>query len=230
MDEFQLIKKLADKPLRTESEMEMVEIFVMAYNEHDLVADITGRMIKYANYPFKLTVINNVAQNAPINTSKIWNHLIKGSVCDYVGIFDSDVFFQDNWLKRMMESFKNPQIELVVPVLDNTSSPQARATQEGVYGSIEPLREILTGQAVIYRKSIFQKYGYFDERFLLYGQDSEWGYRFRKMGGRGEIRKDVFCHHIGGASLNKLAEDLKDEYNPSVEREYARKLFKYLQK
>ena len=56
MEEFQHIKKLADLPLKTESEMGMVEIFVMAYNEHELVADITGRMIKYANYPFKLTV------------------------------------------------------------------------------------------------------------------------------------------------------------------------------
>ena len=230
MEEFSKIKQLADKPLKTESEMGMVEIFVMAYNEHELVADIVGRMIKYANYPFKLTVINNIVQNAPINTSKIWNYLIKNSTCDYVGIFDSDVFFQQDWLKRMMESFKKLEIDLVVPVLDNTSSPQAKATVEGKLGDIEPLKEILTGQAVIYRKSIFKKYGYFDERFLLYGQDSEWGYRFRKMGGKGEIRKDVFCHHIGGGSLNKLAEDLKDIYNPSVEREYARKLFQYLQK
>lgn len=230
MEEFKQIKKLADRPLKTESEMGMVELVIMAYNEHDMVADVIGRMVKYANYPFKLTVLNNIEQITPINFSKVWNKMIKETKCDYIGFFDSDVFVQQDWLKRMMESFKKAEIDLVLPVLDNTSSPQAVASQEAPYPSTEPLREILTGQMAIYRRSLFDEIGYFDERFLLYGQDSEFGHRFLKKGRKGEIRRDVFVHHIGSVSLGKFAKENKHLYNPSVEREYARELFIHLTK
>jgi cellulose synthase/poly-beta-1,6-N-acetylglucosamine synthase-like glycosyltransferase len=228
MEKFEKIKQLADRPLKTEAEMGMVELVIMAYNEHDMVADVVGHMIKNANYPFKLTVLNNISQITPINFSRVWNKMINETTCDFIGFFDSDVFFQPDWLKRMMESFNDPEIELVVPVLDNTSSPQARAVKEASYPSFEPLREVVTGQAVIYRRSTFEKHGLFDERFLLYGQDSEWGVRFKKNGGKGLVRKDVFCHHIGSVSLKKFAEDNKDLYDASLEREYARLLFRHL--
>lgn len=230
MEEFRQIKELADRPLKTEKEMKMVELVIMAFNEHDMVADVVGRMIKYANYPFKLTVLNNISQITPINFSRVWNKVIRETKCDYVGFFDSDVFFEQDWLKRMMESFENDEIDLVVPVLDNTSSPQAKASKASVYPSTEPLTALLTAQVAIYRVSLFDKIGFFDERFLLYGQDSEFGHRFLKKKCKGEIRRDVFVHHIGSVSLGKFAEDHKHEYNPSVEREYARNLYQYLTK
>lgn len=228
MDEFTKIKQLADRPLKTEKEMKMVELVIMAYNEHDMVAQVVGEMIKHANYPFKLTVLNNIAQITPINFSKVWNKMINETNCDFIGFFDSDVFFQKDWLKRIMETFEDKTVDLVVPVLDNTSSPQAKATKEAPYPSTEVLNQIVTGQAVVYRRATFEKFGLFDERFLLYGQDSEWGARFKRMGGKGIVRRDVFCHHIGSVSLKKFAEDNKDLYDSSVEREYARRLFKHL--
>lgn len=228
MQEFHHIKKLADRPLRTESEMGMVELVIMAYNEHDMVAQVIGEMVKHANYPFKLTVLNNIDQITPINFSRVWNKMIRETTCDFIGFFDSDVFVQEDWLKRMMESFEKPEIMLVVPVLDNTSSPQAKALSAAAYPSTEPLKVVLTGQMVIYRKTVFDTLGLFDERFLLYGQDSEWGHRFLRSGLEGIIRKDVFVHHIGSVSLKKFAEDHGHEYDAQLEREYARNLYKYL--
>lgn len=230
IEEMKKIKGMAARPLKTEHEMGMVELVIMAYNEHELVAEVVGKMIQHANYPFKLTVLNNIDQITPINFSRVWNKMIQETTCDFIGFFDSDVFFQKDWLKRMMESFEDPQVDLVVPVLDNTSSPQARATEEMAYPNFERLNQIVTGQAVIYRKTVFEKFGYFEERFLLYGQDSEWGHRFLKGKGVGHVRRDVFVHHLGSASLTKFAEDNKHLYNQSIEREYARNLFTYLTK
>lgn len=229
-EDFKKIKDLADRPLKTESEMKMVELVVLLYNEHEMACDVVRDLVRYANYPFKLTVINNTHQIVPINFSKIWNKLIRETKCDYICFMDSDVFVQQDWLKRMMESFEDPSVDLVVPVLDKTSSNQAKATSAAPYGRTEVLNEIYAAQIAIYRKSLFDAIGFFHEGFLLYGQDSEFGHRFLKKGRRGIVRKDVFVHHIGSYSINKFnKEELKD-YNASVEREYARNLFKYLTK
>lgn len=229
-EELKKIKELAARPLKTESEMGMVELVVMLYNEHDMACDMVRDLVKYANYPFKLTVLNNTHQIVPINFSRIWNKCIRETKCDYICFMDSDVFVMQDWLKRMMESFEDPSIDLVVPVLDKTSGPQQKAQCAQPYGATETLNSIMAAQMVIYRKSLFDAIGNFDERFLLYGQDSEFGHRILKKGRKGVVRKDVFVHHIGSFSIDKFNKEEKKDYNPSVEREYARGLFKYLTK
>lgn len=229
-DEFVKIKELAERPLKTDKEMKRVELVIMAYNEHDMVANVVGDMIKYANYPFKLIVLDNTSQITPINFSKVWNDRINKTECDFIGFFDSDVFVKQDWLKRMMSAFDDETVDMVLPVLDNTSNHQQKAQGEYPVGSSEVLNSIYGAQMTIYRKSLFDKIGLFDERFLLYGQDSEFGYRFLKHKRKGIIRRDVFVKHIGSYSLSKFAEDNKDLYNASAEREYARRLFKFLQK
>lgn len=230
IDEFKKIKELADRPLKTEKEMGMVEVVVLLYNEHEMAADMISRLIKYANYPFKLTVLNNTAQIVPINFSRQWNYLIRESRCDFICFMDSDVFFEQDWLKRMMESMEDPEVQFVVPVLDKTSCKQAFATCSSGYPSVTILTEMMAAQCVLYRKSVFEKIGYFDERFLLYGQDSEWGQRFLRSKMTAIVRNDVWAHHLGSYSIDKFNKEEKKDYNPTVEREYARNLFKFLTK
>ncbi len=229
MDEFKKIKELADRPLKTEKQMGMVELVVMLYNEHEMAAGMIGDLVKHANYPFKLTVLNNIQQISPINFSRVWNKAIKETACDFICFMDSDVFVQADWLKRLMESFQDPTVMLALPVMNNTSSNQQREQREKPYGTMEVLKEILAAQMVVYRKSVFKELGYFDERFLLYGQDSEWGHRFLKSGLKGIVRKDVWLNHLGSYSINKMNEAGID-YNASVEREYARTLYRFLTK
>lgn len=231
MDEFKKIRDLAALPAKDEKEMGMVEVIMFLYNEHAWAADnVIPRLVKHANYPFRLTFIDNTRQISPINFSRVWNKYIQESRCEFIAFLDSDVLVHQDWLKRLMESFQDPKIDVAVPVLDNTSCSSCRATSEAPYPSFAHLREILAAQMVVYRRSVFDRVGYFDERFLVYGQDSEWGYRFLKKGGKGIIRKDVFVNHVGSYSLNKFAEERKETYNKSIEREYARRLFDYLKK
>lgn len=228
--EFKRIKELASEPLKTDQEMQRVEVVMMVYNEHELVADVIGLMIKYANYPFKLTVLDNTRQITPINFSRVWNDRIRKCEGDFIAFCDSDIFVRPDWLKRLMESFADPACDVSVPVLNKTSCKQQQASEEASYPTTEILKEILAAQLVVYRKSVFDRIGYFDERFLLYGQDSEWGWRFLRHpeAGTGVIRRDVFIDHVGSYSLNKFAEANKELYNASAEREYARQLFQHL--
>ena len=228
IEHFKSIKALADRELKSEKEMGMVELVVMLYNEHDMAADMIARLVRHANYPFKLTVLNNTNQISPINFSRVWNKCIKETACDFICFMDSDVFVQEDWLNRLMESFLDEEVMLALPVMNKTSSNQQRADREAPYPNAEPLKEILAAQMVVYRKSVFDKVGLFDERFLLYGQDSEWGYRFLKSKLKGVVRRDVWLDHLGSYSINIMHKEENLEYNPSIEREYARNLYKYL--
>jgi len=75
---------------------------------------------------------------------------------------------------------------------------------------------------VLYKKEIFERVGYFDEDFLLYGQDSEWSYRLMKNGFHTYLRPDVSVEHLKHYSIGTAAKNR--EFNRQVEADYARRL------
>lgn len=213
------IKKIVEdvrKPLAKEGEIKMVEVIMLKYKDPEVETKAVKHIIENTDYPFKLRVYDNRVNGK--NISKIWNKLIKESNCDYVCILDSDAYVPKGWLTKMMKTMEKGYV--VVPRVTNTSCPQQKQRDE-YSGVDEKLKEIIAAQIVLYKKEIFDKIGYFDEEFLLYGQDSEWGDRLLKSKYDGYVRNDVLVEHEGSHSINKCA----NEYNAGVEREYARVLF-----
>jgi len=162
----------AAKPLVTDEKR--VEIIVLiTQNDRDIVIDcIKGILL--SPYPFKITIYDNTANTR--NTSKAWNKLIKESTCGYVMVIDSDAFPQNHyWLEAMVKLLeKYPDAAVVGPV---AGEPSVTTIQSMAYKEKAP--EILTdghisGYCMLFRKSIFEKVGYFDEDFVFYGQESDW--------------------------------------------------------
>ena len=223
MQELSEIKKLAEVPMTDDHETKRVEIIMLKYKEEPkVINDAICRIVNHTHHPFKLTVFDNRLNTA--NTSRAWNKLVRESTCDYVLLIDSDCFVPENlqpcWLTRMMESIDETGI--VIPVVDNTGSPSHRARIEQKYPSFERNKSIWSGMCFLFKKSIYEQIGKFDERFYLYGQDSEWAFRAKKQGGV-MMRKDVFIHHIGNYSMSK-------RNDASLDKIYASKLYQYLTK
>ena len=213
------IKKLADVPMTDDKETRRVEIIMLKYKEEPTVInDAVGRLINNTDHPFKLVIFDNRLNTA--NTSRAWNKLIKESTCDYVCIIDSDCFVPENWLSRMMESIDETGI--VIPLVDNTGSPSHKGTKADNYPSSQRNRGIWSGMCFLFKKSVYEQLGAFDDRFYLYGQDSEWAFRSQKIG-NAVIRRDVFVHHIGNYSMSKRDDS-------SLDKIYANKLYNYLTK
>lgn len=219
--------KLVRRSLFTEKELRRVEVIMLRYEDGEVAKDCVARITENTDWPFKLTVYDTRSQPRPTNISKVWNKLIRESTCDYVMILDSDVFvpkLEPCWLTRMMGTFEK-DCHVVVPRVNRTSCPQMKADRAEEYpAEPERLKEILAAQCVLYEKEIFEKIGYFDEDFLLYGQDSEWGDRLLKSPFKGYVRTDVLLDHIGSYAINKAVKI--DNYDSSLEREYAGILFK----
>jgi GT2 family glycosyltransferase len=115
----------------------------------------------------------------------------------------------------MMESIDETGI--VIPVSDcgGGAHQQVFRPERGTMRN----QDAWSGYCFLVHKSVFEKFGFFDERFYRYGQDSEFAIRTRKPGAI--MRKDVLVRHIGGASFNK---------DPGKEEDklYARALFQKL--
>ncbi len=210
------ILKIVKEPLTTEQETKRVEIIVLKYKDPEVEKKCVAHIVENTDHPFKLNLYDNRPNVS--NISKIWNKLIKESTCDYVCIMDSDVFVPKGWLTKLMESIEY----VALPMVTETSCSEQRASKP----ENKPPKKangVFAGQCVLYKKEIFDKVGYFDEDFYLYGQDSEWAHRFNKKF-KAIIRPDVLVEHVGSYSLKRKGES--GEYDRELERRYAGIVYK----
>lgn len=213
------IVELAKVPMTNDVDTRRVEIIMLKYKEEpEIINEAIMRIVHNTNHPFKLTIFDNRLNSA--NTSRIWNKLIRESTCEYVCIIDSDAYVPDVepcWLTRMMESIEETGI--VIPVCDIGGGAQQLVKNAEKYPSFTKNNGVWSGYCFLVDKCVFDHYGMFDERFYIYGQDSEFAFRTSKTGAI--MRKDVLVKHIGGASFKK---------NPirDADKLYARTLFNKL--
>ncbi len=211
------IAELAKQPLTDDIDTRRVEIIMLKFRESpEIINQAITRIIHNTEWPFKLTVYDNRLN--PANTSKIWNKLIKESTCDYVCIIDSDAYVpkvEPCWLTRMMESIDEKGI--VIPVSDAAGGSGQRVSAPDKYPSATLNKYAWSGYCFLAYKGVFETHGFFDERFFMYGQDSEWAMRT----GGAVMRKDVLVRHIGGSSFNSDPRKESDKI-------YARALYRKL--
>lgn len=233
------VQALAAIPLQSDLDLKRVEIIMLKFKEApEVINTAVTRIIHNTDWPFKLTLFDNRANSA--NTSKIWNKLISESTCNYVLIIDSDAFLPKEklspcWLTRMMESIGETGI--VIPVSSTGGGAHQHVSGPERYPSFVINRDIWSGYCFLIDKwrlvstdswvsekkiELSQGNKLFDERFYIYGQDSEFAHRASKVGGA-VMRKDVYVEHMGGHSF---------QYDPDrdADKLYARELFKYLTK
>ena len=213
-EQLKEIAELAKIPMKSEQETKRVEIIMLKYKESpEIIDEAIQRIIHLTDYPFKLTVYDNRPNSA--NTSRIWNKLVADSTCDYVLIIDSDAYVPNTepcWLTKMMESIDETGI--VIPVSDAPGGSQQRVNAPEVGTVLN--KGAWSGYCFLFKKSVWEK-NKFDERFYIYGQDSEWAIRT----GGAIMRKDVLVKHLGGASFN--SDPLRN-----ADKTYARALFQKL--
>lgn len=231
-DSIAKIKALAKVPLVDDREVKRVEIIILKFKEPPEVIDkCISRIIHNTDWPFKLTIFDNRLN--PPNTSKIWNKLVSEATCRYVLIMDSDAFVAPHktdpcWLSRMMESID--ETGFVVPVSSSGGGAHQHVSGPLPYPSMVRNKDIWSGYCFLFdregeslKNHIADASGaMFDERFYIYGQDSEFAHRVGKHGGA-VMRKDVFVEHIGGFSFKQ--DPVRED-----DKLYARELFRYLTK
>lgn len=222
-EKLKVIREKTKLPIKTDAEIQRVEIVILKYKEDPkVINECVSRIIHNTEWPFKLNIFDN--RMNPANFSKIWNQIIRDSVCDYVLIMDSDAFVPLTgpcWLTRMMSSIEETGV--VVPMGPEVGG-ENRAEHPAAYPNARRQQAIWSGFVALYAKRIFDRVGWFDEDFHIYGQDSEFAFRVLKKLGGAVYRTDVFVEHIGGHSTRQA--DSQQEIDREMEKIYSNSVYR----
>ena len=199
--------------------MQPDEIIIVDNDSHDNSMDIISRygdkiktIIMDKNYGFSVAV----------------NRGIKESKCDYVALLNNDTELQPQWLEKLVECISSDDKIFACcskmlrydnrNIIDDagdfyTALGWEQKIGDGAHDDTDYLtsREVFSAcaGAAIYRKSVFDIIGYFDENFFAYMEDVDISYRAKVYGYKNYYCAEAKVYHIGSATSGSKYNDFK---------------------
>ena len=145
---------------------------------------------------------------------------IRASQAEYAVLFNNDAFAQPDWLRRLVEvadgdarifSVGSLMLRYYEPELADDAGDYvnlfgwAAKTGDGLYARrYQRQRRCFSacGGAALYRKSILEQIGLFDEHFFAYYEDVDLGWRANSLGYKNIYCPRAVCRHICGATTS----------------------------
>ena len=177
----------------------LTNIIIVKYNIPDYEKDCIKQVLNYTDdrkTPYHLTVYDNYEKDE--NLSVVWNRLIEQSNSDYILLLNNDTIVSKDWLEKLMEATKKPKFGAVGPITNCAGGHQGGFTEAQENNIIQCNQ--LSGFAVLFPKAVWKDLNGFDEKYKLYGEDSDFFRRMRKAGYSLFTHYGVFIYHYGQAS------------------------------
>lgn len=76
--------------------------------------------------------------------------------------------------------------------------------------------EVVTGCFMLVRREAMEQVGTMDERFFMYGEETDWCYRFKQAGWNVMFSPCAQIIHLGGASSNQIKPAMKMQLSASL--------------
>jgi len=219
----------------------MISITIPAYNAETTIGN-TLKTLLDQNYPknkYEIIVVDDgsadktveIASKFPVkvirakhagpsNARNLGAKKAKGGILLFV---DSDCIPDRNWIKNMVEPFKNKEIVGVSGTYKtlNKNKFMARFTGYEIEQRHEQMKkkkyiDFIGSYSAGYRKNIFLKFGGFDTRFkIASGEDPELSYRIAKAGFKMIFQPKAFVYHSHPDTIQKY---LKQKYQRAIWR------------
>ena len=159
--------------------------------------------------------------------SKAANIGLKNSIGDQILLLNSDVFIEKGSIKRMKQFMNNnPDIKITSPLLFSPEGEQLQILRPipnltymffeySFISRILPFvktipPKYIQSAALLIKREINEKLGWFDERFFFYAEDVDFCIRARREGIKMTLIPTIRAIHIGGGSSKKKS---RNEYN-----------------
>ena len=184
--------------------------------------DCLYSVIANTNWPYKISYFDNY--NSGYTLTQIWNKLINESKSEYICLLNNDAFPTMGWLEKLMTSLLYRDSQGFI----GPSTNQCHSIQKSIYteelaaqykNKVKEINEHLSGFCVLFPRVIWSKLKGFDEKYTLYGQESDFMQRAKDIGYHCWWRKDVFVNHIGEATVKRYCK------NSYIERKKAKDLY-----
>ena len=182
------------------------ELIVVDNGSTDESLAIARSYVGRANY----TLIEN-AENTGFSYAV--NQGIRAAKGEFVALFNNDAFAEPDWLANLLAAAEQDERIFAVSSLMIRHFERELADDAGDYVTIlgyqKPGRVFSAcGGAALYRKSILDKIGLFDEHFFAYFEDVDISWRANSLGYKNVYCPTARCYHICGATTGAV------RYNP----------------
>ncbi len=199
------IKPLLESLQRLDYARERVEVIVVDGNSTDKTTDIVKK------YPVKLVVERKKGLNAARNTG------IRNSNGDIIAFTDCDCVVPSNWVTKIVENFKDPQVscvggsakglngDFISQYADNSVVPlMPFFKKREELDMVRPFLRHPAGCNMAFRRKVAEKVGYFDEE-IQYGFDEvEFTERVCRAGYKMILDPNVFVWHKHRSTLREF--------------------------
>jgi len=213
LNEEKYISSCLDSILESDYAHEKIEIFVVDGMSEDSTREIVQEY--HSKYLF-INTIENKQRHTPIGM----NLGIKASCGDYVFILSAHADYDRDYFKDLIENIVKLNADCVGGVLitdvknQNTKSFSIKEVLMHKFGvgnalfrtGCDEVTKVDTVAFGCYRKSVFEKYGLFDEK-LIRNQDIEMNKRIIHAGGKIYLIPDVKCIYYARENFTALAEN-----------------------
>lgn len=180
--------------------------------DYELIVIDNGSPVKPPN--LNAYYADKVIQNETnLGVTKAWNQGIRASFGEYIVLLNNDTQVYEGWLEDMKKSL-DAGLDLVMATpMYSLTEPFARWVEaeairdrwadKPVYESFSEFKDF---SCVMFKKSLINEIGPFDETFFNYAQDSDFFRRMDSAGYKYASTKAVAIHHIIGATGHDVPE------------------------
>jgi GT2 family glycosyltransferase len=188
--------------------MPTVSVIIVAYKRADLLQKCLASLAKQIARDFDFFIVDNGKQNVGFAAGA--NIGIRKTNGRLVALLNDDVELDRLWTAKMLlAASKNPKAGMFA---SRVLRPDGSQESAGCYvypdGNGMCIRDgrapdFPSGCAAIYRRSMLNEIGLFDERFFCYNEDTELGIRAAKAGWSCVYVPGAIAHHHGSASTSR---------------------------
>jgi GT2 family glycosyltransferase len=209
--------------------MATTEIVIALYNVPEYEArtiEAVARNTDGARTPYSLSALRNKRGRG---LAAFWNSVIDRSEADLICLLNSDTVPARGWLEKMQRRIGDG-VGCVVPSSNNVAESQIDLSRTGLRHderSIDVINDFAAGlvglgtvdlqvasaMCLLFSREVWERAGRFDEDFFLYGEDSEFTERVRKLGLRLVWARDAYVHHYKGQSVARAVADGEFDYD-----------------
>ena len=217
-------EKILDEYLQSlqEEKQYINEVIIIDNNSQDQSKEIIKKYKKTLN----ITLIENKTN---LGFAKACNQGIKHSNNEYILLLNNDIKIQKNTIKKLLETIQeDPKIFSVMSKMIQYHQPQliddagdeytilTYTQKKGNNQNINKYnkkREIFSScaGAALYKKSILNEIGLFDENFFAYVEDLDLSYRAQIQGYKNIYQPESIVYHHGSATTGSKYNEFKTQ-------------------